>query len=191
MEDGTVNRDFKKTKTREQVTAAFQDFVKGNKDILVSVSPHVSTQTHTHRNLMLFMTHWQGRFLGTPAACSFANPFVYYLSVRSVLIVWFSHRSVYFWNRQVHLLFNMLINCKCDNKYIIMVTNMASNVYKLQEMYLKLVWFIQFFLFALQKCYLSSLEEIRDTLETSPFFKAHEVKTHKPNIIELKLSSVH
>ncbi|CAG01798.1 unnamed protein product, partial [Tetraodon nigroviridis] len=34
MEDGTVNRDFKKTKTREQVTAAFQDFVKGNKDVL-------------------------------------------------------------------------------------------------------------------------------------------------------------
>ncbi|XP_041832108.1 inositol-trisphosphate 3-kinase B isoform X2 [Melanotaenia boesemani] len=33
-EDGTVNRDFKKTKTREQVTAAFHDFVKGNKDIL-------------------------------------------------------------------------------------------------------------------------------------------------------------
>lgn len=36
-EDGTVNRDFKKTKTRNQVTAAFQDFVKGNKDTLVSV----------------------------------------------------------------------------------------------------------------------------------------------------------
>uniref|UniRef100_A0A8C6WLC8 Kinase n=1 Tax=Neogobius melanostomus TaxID=47308 RepID=A0A8C6WLC8_9GOBI len=36
-EDGTVNRDFKKTKTREQVTLAFHDFVKGNKDILVSV----------------------------------------------------------------------------------------------------------------------------------------------------------
>ncbi|TRY98105.1 hypothetical protein DNTS_028468 [Danionella cerebrum] len=34
-EDGTVNRDFKKTKTREQVTEAFQDFVKGNKNILV------------------------------------------------------------------------------------------------------------------------------------------------------------
>ncbi|XP_023134572.2 inositol-trisphosphate 3-kinase B isoform X2 [Amphiprion ocellaris] len=33
-EDGTVNRDFKKTKTREQVTAAFHDFVKGNKDIV-------------------------------------------------------------------------------------------------------------------------------------------------------------
>lgn len=32
-----MNRDFKKTKTREQVTAAFQDFVKGNKDTLVSV----------------------------------------------------------------------------------------------------------------------------------------------------------
>uniref|UniRef100_A0A667ZUC9 Kinase n=1 Tax=Myripristis murdjan TaxID=586833 RepID=A0A667ZUC9_9TELE len=37
-EDGTVNRDFKKTKTREQVTTAFHDFVKGNNDILVSVS---------------------------------------------------------------------------------------------------------------------------------------------------------
>ncbi|XP_013889550.1 inositol-trisphosphate 3-kinase B [Austrofundulus limnaeus] len=33
-EDGTVNRDFKKTKTREQVVTAFKDFVKGNKDIL-------------------------------------------------------------------------------------------------------------------------------------------------------------
>ncbi|XP_044233242.1 inositol-trisphosphate 3-kinase B isoform X1 [Thunnus albacares] len=33
-EDGTVNRDFKKTKTREQVTGAFHDFVKGKKDIL-------------------------------------------------------------------------------------------------------------------------------------------------------------
>ncbi|RXN06199.1 inositol-trisphosphate 3-kinase B-like protein [Labeo rohita] len=35
-EDGTVNRDFKKTKTREQVTDAFQDFVKGNTNILHS-----------------------------------------------------------------------------------------------------------------------------------------------------------
>ncbi|XP_033846376.1 inositol-trisphosphate 3-kinase B isoform X1 [Periophthalmus magnuspinnatus] len=33
-EDGTVNRDFKKTKTREQVTLAFHEFAKGNKDIL-------------------------------------------------------------------------------------------------------------------------------------------------------------
>ncbi|XP_068610064.1 inositol-trisphosphate 3-kinase B [Brachionichthys hirsutus] len=33
-EDGTVNRDFKKTKTREQVIEAFQGFTKGNKDIL-------------------------------------------------------------------------------------------------------------------------------------------------------------
>lgn len=32
-----MNRDFKKTKTREQVTTAFDDFVKGNKDILVSM----------------------------------------------------------------------------------------------------------------------------------------------------------
>lgn len=33
-------------------------------------------------------------------------------------------------------------------------------------------------MFFVQKSYLSRLEEIRDTLETSPFFKAHEVKTH-------------
>ncbi|CAL8393928.1 unnamed protein product [Arctogadus glacialis] len=33
-EDGTVSRDFKKTKRRDQVTAAFEDFVKGNHGIL-------------------------------------------------------------------------------------------------------------------------------------------------------------
>ncbi|TSL47650.1 Inositol-trisphosphate 3-kinase B [Bagarius yarrelli] len=33
-EDGTVNRDFKKTKTREQLTEAFQDFLQGNRNIL-------------------------------------------------------------------------------------------------------------------------------------------------------------
>lgn len=33
------------------------------------------------------------------------------------------------------------------------------------------------YFFSFQKCYQSRLEEIRDTLETSPFFKAHEVKT--------------
>lgn len=72
MEDGTVNRDFKKTKTREQVTAAFQDFVKGNKDVLVSVSPHACAQTH--RNLMLFMAQIKRKSLGTPAVL-FANHF--------------------------------------------------------------------------------------------------------------------
>lgn len=35
-EDGSVNRDFKKTKTREQVTEAFREFTKGNPNILVS-----------------------------------------------------------------------------------------------------------------------------------------------------------
>lgn len=35
-EDGSVNRDFKKTKTREQVTEAFREFTKGNRNILVS-----------------------------------------------------------------------------------------------------------------------------------------------------------
>lgn len=31
-----MNRDFKKTKTREQVTEAFREFTKGNRNILVS-----------------------------------------------------------------------------------------------------------------------------------------------------------
>ncbi|XP_058389577.1 inositol-trisphosphate 3-kinase B [Diceros bicornis minor] len=35
-EDGSVNRDFKKTKTREQVTEAFREFTKGNHNVLVA-----------------------------------------------------------------------------------------------------------------------------------------------------------
>ncbi|XP_049491077.1 inositol-trisphosphate 3-kinase B [Panthera uncia] len=35
-EDGSVNRDFKKTKTREQVTEAFREFTKGNHNILIA-----------------------------------------------------------------------------------------------------------------------------------------------------------
>lgn len=35
-EDGSVNRDFKKTKTREQVIEAFKEFTKGNRNILIA-----------------------------------------------------------------------------------------------------------------------------------------------------------
>ncbi|XP_049724030.1 inositol-trisphosphate 3-kinase B [Elephas maximus indicus] len=35
-EDGSVNRDFKKTKTREQVKEAFREFTKGNQKILIA-----------------------------------------------------------------------------------------------------------------------------------------------------------
>ncbi|EHB06345.1 Inositol-trisphosphate 3-kinase B [Heterocephalus glaber] len=35
-DDGSVNRDFKKTKTREQVAEAFREFTKGNRNILVA-----------------------------------------------------------------------------------------------------------------------------------------------------------
>lgn len=35
-EDGSVNRDFKKTKTREQVTEAFWEFTQGNPNILIA-----------------------------------------------------------------------------------------------------------------------------------------------------------
>ncbi|XP_074898614.1 inositol-trisphosphate 3-kinase B [Buteo buteo] len=35
-EDGTVNRDFKKTRTKEQVTEAFREFTRGNRNVLNS-----------------------------------------------------------------------------------------------------------------------------------------------------------
>lgn len=35
-EDGTVNRDFKKTRTKEQVTEAFREFTRGNHNVLNS-----------------------------------------------------------------------------------------------------------------------------------------------------------
>ncbi|KAM9338970.1 inositol-trisphosphate 3-kinase A [Symphorus nematophorus] len=56
-EDGTVNRDFKKTKTREQVTAAFQDFVKGNKDILNGYLTRLQEIRDTLEISPFFKTH--------------------------------------------------------------------------------------------------------------------------------------
>ncbi|CAK6962560.1 inositol-trisphosphate 3-kinase B isoform X1 [Scomber scombrus] len=56
-EDGTVNRDFKKTKTREQVTAAFQDFVKGKKDILNGYLARLKEIRDTLEISSFFKTH--------------------------------------------------------------------------------------------------------------------------------------
>ncbi|XP_056337015.1 inositol-trisphosphate 3-kinase B [Danio aesculapii] len=56
-EDGTVNRDFKKTKTREQVTEAFQDFVKGNKNILHSYLNRLKEIRDTLEMSPFFKTH--------------------------------------------------------------------------------------------------------------------------------------
>ncbi|KAM7395607.1 hypothetical protein PAMA_007057 [Pampus argenteus] len=56
-EDGTVNRDFKKTKTREQVTAAFQDFVRGNKDILNRYLSRLNEIRDTLEISPFFKTH--------------------------------------------------------------------------------------------------------------------------------------
>ncbi|XP_074541289.1 inositol-trisphosphate 3-kinase A-like isoform X2 [Halichoeres trimaculatus] len=56
-EDGTVNRDFKKTKTREQVSAAFQDFVKGNKDILNCYLTRLKEIRDTLEMSPFFKTH--------------------------------------------------------------------------------------------------------------------------------------
>ncbi|XP_031178298.1 inositol-trisphosphate 3-kinase B isoform X1 [Sander lucioperca] len=56
-EDGTVNRDFKKTKTREQVTEAFHDFVKGNKDILNGYLSRLKEVRDTLEISPFFKTH--------------------------------------------------------------------------------------------------------------------------------------
>uniref|UniRef100_A0A8C1U2T1 Kinase n=1 Tax=Cyprinus carpio TaxID=7962 RepID=A0A8C1U2T1_CYPCA len=56
-EDGTVNRDFKKTKTQEQVTEAFQDFVKGNKNILHSYLNRLKEIRDTLEISPFFKTH--------------------------------------------------------------------------------------------------------------------------------------
>ncbi|AWP19857.1 putative inositol-trisphosphate 3-kinase B [Scophthalmus maximus] len=56
-EDGTVNRDFKKTKTREHVNTAFHDFVKGNKDILNSYLTRLMEIRDTLEISAFFKTH--------------------------------------------------------------------------------------------------------------------------------------
>ncbi|XP_029352791.1 inositol-trisphosphate 3-kinase B isoform X2 [Echeneis naucrates] len=56
-EDGTVNRDFKKTKTREQVSAAFHEFVKGNKDILNDYLTRLNEIRETLEISTFFKTH--------------------------------------------------------------------------------------------------------------------------------------
>ncbi|KAI7799984.1 inositol-trisphosphate 3-kinase B [Triplophysa rosa] len=56
-EDGTVKRDFKKTKTREQLTEAFQEFVKGNKNILNSYLNRLNEIRDTLEVSPFFKTH--------------------------------------------------------------------------------------------------------------------------------------
>ncbi|KAL6485943.1 hypothetical protein MHYP_G00053350 [Metynnis hypsauchen] len=56
-EDGTVNRDFKKTKSREQVTEAFHDFVKGNMNILNSYLTRLKELKDTLEISPFFKTH--------------------------------------------------------------------------------------------------------------------------------------
>ncbi|KAJ8377778.1 hypothetical protein AAFF_G00253940 [Aldrovandia affinis] len=56
-EDGTVNRDFKKTKSRVQVTEAFSDFVKGNKNILTSYLNRLKDIRDTLETSTFFKTH--------------------------------------------------------------------------------------------------------------------------------------
>ncbi|XP_024860158.1 inositol-trisphosphate 3-kinase B isoform X2 [Kryptolebias marmoratus] len=56
-EDGTVNRDFKKTKTREQVFTAFNDFVKGNRDILIQYLTRLKEIRATLETSPFFKTH--------------------------------------------------------------------------------------------------------------------------------------
>ncbi|KAI4893405.1 hypothetical protein NFI96_033620 [Prochilodus magdalenae] len=56
-EDGTVNRDFKKTKSREQVSEAFNDFVQGNMNILNSYLIRLKEIRDTLEMSPFFKTH--------------------------------------------------------------------------------------------------------------------------------------
>uniref|UniRef100_A0A4W5P783 Kinase n=1 Tax=Hucho hucho TaxID=62062 RepID=A0A4W5P783_9TELE len=56
-EDGTVNRDFKKTRSREQVTEAFTDFVKGNQNILNCYLDRLKEIRNTLEISTFFNTH--------------------------------------------------------------------------------------------------------------------------------------
>ncbi|XP_062857264.1 inositol-trisphosphate 3-kinase B [Trichomycterus rosablanca] len=56
-EDGTVYRDFKKTRTREQVTDAFQDLVKGNKNVVALYLKRLKEIKETLEKSPFFQTH--------------------------------------------------------------------------------------------------------------------------------------
>ncbi|XP_044145391.1 inositol-trisphosphate 3-kinase B [Bufo gargarizans] len=56
-EDGTVNKDFKKTKTREQVMAAFREFTKANVIILTSYLNCLEDIKRTLEQSLFFKTH--------------------------------------------------------------------------------------------------------------------------------------
>ncbi|ETE69569.1 Inositol-trisphosphate 3-kinase B, partial [Ophiophagus hannah] len=56
-EDGTVNRDFKKTRTKEQVMDAFREFTKGNHNILNSYLNRLKGIRDTLETSPFFKTH--------------------------------------------------------------------------------------------------------------------------------------
>ncbi|XP_056424463.1 inositol-trisphosphate 3-kinase B [Hyla sarda] len=56
-EDGTVNKDFKKTKTREQVMAAFREFTKSNANILKSYLNRLEDIRNILEQSSFFKTH--------------------------------------------------------------------------------------------------------------------------------------
>lgn len=56
-EDGSVNRDFKKTKTREQVTEAFREFTKGNQNILIAYRDRLKAIRETLEVSPFFKCH--------------------------------------------------------------------------------------------------------------------------------------
>ncbi|XP_018423931.1 PREDICTED: inositol-trisphosphate 3-kinase B [Nanorana parkeri] len=56
-EDGTVNRDFKKTKSPEQIKAAFRDFTQGNSQILKSYLSRLEDIRTTLEQSPFFKSH--------------------------------------------------------------------------------------------------------------------------------------
>lgn len=144
-----MNRDFKKTKTREQVTAAFRDFVKGNKDTLVSVFSlrRAAPSAWTQRR--------QLECPAPPLLCCFSVP----PGGRHTQTCTFVRAARFAGSARVEKKKGGSPWKTCWCRFI----NKSQPT------------FVCFFL---QNTYLTRLEEIRDTLELSPFFKTHEVKRH-------------
>ncbi|KAF5919304.1 hypothetical protein HPG69_002614 [Diceros bicornis minor] len=65
-EDGSVNRDFKKTKTREQVTEAFREFTKGNHNVLVAYRDRLKDIRATLEVSPFFKCHEASSFSKSP-----------------------------------------------------------------------------------------------------------------------------
>ena len=130
---------------------------------------HTHTHTHTHIKPHAFHSSTKRRVLGNFYLQIMCTNTIYLSALcwkYNLFNVWLCSDSTGLSFVQYVILFNA---DWYDLKGYMAVRNVGKSLFSFFNFY---------FFFTLQKCYLSRLEEIRDTLETSAFFKAHEVKTY-------------